>query len=167
MAHFIPCNKIVTGEETARLFMDNIYNYYGLLDDSISDRGSQFILEFWQSLFKILKVKIKLSSTYHPQTNGQIESDNQILEQYLHCTINKHQDNWTKLLLLAKFVYNNTIQGSTHQTPFFANYGYHPKIDQFDFNIKENSATRDLATRVVTRMMDVGRTVERWPLGRP
>jgi hypothetical protein len=70
MAHFMPCNKTIIGEETARLFMDNIYKYHGLPDEIISDRGSQFISKFWQSLFKILKIKIKLSYAYHPQTNG-------------------------------------------------------------------------------------------------
>jgi transposase InsO family protein len=122
MAHFIPCNKTNISKETVRFFMDIIYKYHGLHDDIISDRGSQLISKFWQSLFKILKVKIKLSSTYHPQTNGQTERINQVLEQYLCCTINYHQDNWTELLPLVEFVYNNTIQGSTQQTPFFANY---------------------------------------------
>jgi hypothetical protein len=67
------------------------------------------ILKFWKSLFKILKVKIKLSSAYHPQTDGQTKRVNQVLEQYLHCTINYHQDNWMELLPLAEFAYNNTI----------------------------------------------------------
>jgi IS30 family transposase len=146
MAHFMPNNKTITGEVTTRLFMDNIYKYHGLPNDIISDRGSQFISKFWQSLFKILNVKIKLSSTYHPQTYGQTERINQVLKQYLHCTINYHQDNWMELLSLAKFAYNNTIQGSTQQIPFFANYGYHPKFDQFDFNKVENPAAGDLAT---------------------
>jgi hypothetical protein len=109
MAHFMPCNKTITCEEIARLFMDNIYKYRSLLDDIISDRGSQFTSKFWQSLFKILKVKIKLSSAYHPQIDGQTERINQVLEQYLHCTINYHQDNWTELLPLAEFAYNTTI----------------------------------------------------------
>jgi hypothetical protein len=148
MAHFMPCNKTVTDEKTARLFMDNIYKYHGLLDDIISDRGSQFTSKFWQTLFKILKVKIKLSYAYHPQTDGQIERINQVLEQYLRCTINYHQDNWTELLPLAEFAYNNTIQGSTQQIPFFANYEYHPKFDQFDFNKVENLAAGDLATQL-------------------
>jgi transposase InsO family protein len=113
MAYFMPCNKTVTSEETVRLFMDNIYMYHGLPDGIISDHGSQFISNFWQSLFKILKVKIKLSSAHHPQTDGQTERVNQVMEQYLYCTINYHQDNWTELLPLAKFAYNNTIQGST------------------------------------------------------
>jgi transposase InsO family protein len=92
--------------------MDNIYKYHGLPNNIISDRGSQFTSKFWQSLFKILKVNIKLSSTYHLQINGQTEKVNQVLEQYLHCTITFYQDNWTELLPLVRFVYNNTIQES-------------------------------------------------------
>ena len=80
MAHFIPCHKTVTGEETTRLFVDNIYRLHGLPNDIISDRGTQFTSKFWQSLFKILGVEIKLSSAYHPQTDGQTERVNQVLE---------------------------------------------------------------------------------------
>jgi glycosylphosphatidylinositol phospholipase D len=71
-----------------------------------------------------------------------------VLEQYLHCTINYHQDNWVDLLLLVEFAYNNTLQGSTQQTPFFANYGHHPRFDQFNLNIFKNPAATDLATRL-------------------
>jgi transposase InsO family protein len=92
MAHFMPCNTI-RGEEIARLFMDNNYKYHGLPDDIISDRGSQFTSKFWQSLFKIFKIKIKLSSAYHLQTDGKTERVNQVLEQYLRNTINYHQNN--------------------------------------------------------------------------
>jgi hypothetical protein len=55
---------------------------------------------------------IKLSSAYYPQIDGQTERVNQVLKQYLQYTIN-YQDNWTELLSLAEFTYNNTIQGST------------------------------------------------------
>jgi transposase InsO family protein len=89
--------------------MDNIYKYHGLPNDIISNRGLMFTSKFRQSLFKILKVKIKLSFAYHPQTDGQTKRVNQVLEKYLHCTINYHQDNWIELLLLAEFAYNNTI----------------------------------------------------------
>jgi hypothetical protein len=61
--------------------------------------------------------------SYHSQIDGQTERVNQVLEKYLRCTINYHQDNWTKLLPLAKFAYNNTIQRSIQQIPFFANIG--------------------------------------------
>jgi transposase InsO family protein len=80
MAHFMPCNKNITGKATARLFLENVYKYHGLPDDIIFDRGTQFTSKFWQSLFKILQVKINLSLAYHPQTNGQTERVNQVLE---------------------------------------------------------------------------------------
>ena len=91
MAHFVPCTKSISGKETAKLFMDNIYRYHGLPKDIISDRGTQFVSRFWRNLFKILKVDIKLSSAFHPQTDGQTERVNQVLEQYLRCTINYQQ----------------------------------------------------------------------------
>jgi transposase InsO family protein len=91
MAHFVPCKKTLSSEDTARLFLDNVYRYDGLPDDIVSDRGTQFISKFWRSMFQILKVDIKLSSAFHPQTNGQTERVNQVLEQYLRATstINK------------------------------------------------------------------------------
>lgn len=88
MAHFTPCKKTITSEETTRLFLNAIYRYHGLPDDIISDQGPQFVSRFWKSLFQTLKVDIMLFSTFHPQTDGQTERVNQILEQYLHCTIN-------------------------------------------------------------------------------
>ena len=93
MAYFVPYKMTITSEDTAKLFIDNIYRYHGLPDDIISDRGFQFVSKFWQSLFKILQVEIKLSSAFHPQIDGQTEWINQVLKQYLHCIINYQQDN--------------------------------------------------------------------------
>ena len=155
MAHFVPCNKTVTDEETARLFIDNVYKYHGFPDDIISDRGTQFTSKFWQSLFKILQVEIKFFSAYYPQTDGQTKRVNQVLEQYLRCSINYHQDNWVDLLPLAEFAYNKTIHDSTKQTPFFANYGHHPRFDQFQLSTSKNPAAEDLATRLLEIQKDM------------
>jgi hypothetical protein len=149
MAHFVPCKKTITGEETARLFVENVYKYHELPDDIIYDRGTQFTSKFWQSLFKILHVKIKLSSAYHPQTDGKTERVNQVLEQYLRCSINYHQDNWVDLLPIVEFAYNNTFQESIHQTPFYANYAYHPRLDALDLSLSKNPAMQDLATKLL------------------
>ncbi len=148
MAHFIPCKKTITGEETARLFLDNVYRYHGLPNDIISDRGPQFVSKFWKSLFAILKVDIKLSSAFHPQTDGQTERVNQVLEQYLRCTINYQQDDWTSYLTLAEFAYNNTVHASTQVTPFFSNYGYHPRLDTLDCAKSESPAAESFATHL-------------------
>ena len=148
MAHFIPCNKTITGEETAKLFLENIYRIHGLPNDIVSDRGSQFISNFWRGLFQILGVKINLSTAYHPQSDGQTERVNQILEQYLRCSVNYQQDNWAELLPLAEFAYNNTVHSSTKQTPFFANYGQHPRGDPFQGRHVGSPAAEELATRL-------------------
>jgi hypothetical protein len=71
-------------------------------------------------------VKVKLSLTFHPQTNVQTK---RVLEQYLQCTTNYHQNNWSELLTMAKFAYNNIVHSLTQQTTFFANHGLHPRFD--------------------------------------
>jgi hypothetical protein len=105
----IPCTKIKTGEETIKLFFDNIYRIHGLPTDIILDRGTQFTSNFWRGLFQLLGVKINLSTAYHPQSDGQTKRVNQILELYLCCTINYQQDDWADLLPLTEFIYNNTL----------------------------------------------------------
>jgi hypothetical protein len=65
----------------------------------------------------------------HPQTDGQTERVNQILEQYLWVYINYQRDDWANLLPLAEFTYNNTAHSATQVTPFFANKGFHPKLE--------------------------------------
>jgi hypothetical protein len=77
----------------------------------------------------MLDIKSALSTAYHPEMDGQTERVNQILEQYLRCYVNYLQDNWSELLLLAEFAYNNTPQDSIGMTPFFANKGYHPILN--------------------------------------
>jgi transposase InsO family protein len=70
MTHFIPYTKTITREETAKLLLDNIYRIHGLLNDIVSDRGIQFISNFWRGFFQLLDIKINISTTYHPQTDG-------------------------------------------------------------------------------------------------
>ena len=67
------------------------------------------------------------STAYHPQSDGQTEQVNQMLEQYLRIHCNHQQDDWHQLLPLVEFIYNNMQNASTQVLPFFANYGYHPR----------------------------------------
>ncbi len=128
MAHFTPCSKLITAEETAQLILDEIVQLHGLPEEIVSDRGPQFASKFWHRLFKLLGVDIRLSSAFHPETDGQTERTNQTLEQYLRCTVNYQQDDWLDLLSQAEFAYNNTTHASTGISPFFANYGFHPRF---------------------------------------
>jgi transposase InsO family protein len=129
MAHFIACNKAILAKETADHILQQVIKLHGLPKDIISDRGPQFASKFWARLFELLGTKINLSTAFHPQTDGQTERTNQTLEQYLRCTVDYQQDNWSKLLYTAEFAYNNSLHASTGQTPFFSNYGYHPRMN--------------------------------------
>jgi RNase H-like domain found in reverse transcriptase/Reverse transcriptase (RNA-dependent DNA polymerase)/Integrase zinc binding domain/Ty3 transposon capsid-like protein/Chromo (CHRromatin Organisation MOdifier) domain len=126
MAHFVPCNETIASSGLALLFLENIFKLHGLPDDIVSDRGSVFISKFWQRFLELLKIESNLSTAFHPQTDGQTERLNGILEQYIRIYCNYQQNDWCKLLPLAEFAYNNSIQASTKQTPFYANYGLHP-----------------------------------------
>jgi hypothetical protein len=94
-------------------------------------------------------VDIKFSSAFHPQIDDQKERINPILKQYLRCTINYQQDDWTSYLPLVEFAYNNTIHASMQQTPFDANYGHHPKLDLLDPSKADNPAAVGFATRLL------------------
>ena len=71
---------------------------------------------------------LHFTSGYHPKDDEQTECMNQTLEQYLHVYCNYQQDNWSELLLLAEFAYNNALSATTGIFPFFANKKYHPNI---------------------------------------
>jgi hypothetical protein len=138
MAHFIPCRTEIDAAKTAQLFIDHVFRLHGTPDEIISDRGPQFASKFWKTFFDQLSTNIKLSTAFHPQTDGQSERTNQTLEQYLRCFIDYQQTNWHKLLTFAEFSYNNTEHSSLKCSPFFANYGYNPSLD---VKVKENGTS--------------------------
>ena len=129
MSHLIPCNKTTSAPEFARMFLDHIIRLHGIPDSIVSDRGSIFTSQFWKALSKSLDLKQRLSTSFHPQTDGQTERMNQTVEQYLRIYCNYHQDNWSELLSLAKFSYNNTQHTSIGCSPFYANYSYNPQFN--------------------------------------
>ena len=91
----------------------------------ISDRGLQFAAQFMRDLNKLVRITSNLSTTYHPQTDGQTERMNQEIKQYLRVFVNHWQSNWAEWLACAEFSYNDKIQSSTGFSPFYVNYGRH------------------------------------------
>src|SRR6266436_751726 len=81
-----------------------------------------------KELNDILEIKTKLSMAYHTKTDGQIEQVNQEIEQYLRMFVSHRQNDWPEWITCAEFAYNNKIHTSTQISPFFANYGYHPRM---------------------------------------
>lgn len=133
-AHFLPCNETITAEDTAELYMRNIFKIHGLPTDIISDRGPHFRAHFWKSLWTLLGVTVKRSTAYHPESDGQTERVNQTLEQYLRNYVCGRQDNWAGLLPFAEFAYNNSEHAATRCSPFFAIYQTHPRADFLDYS---------------------------------
>ena len=83
MAIFIKSHTTATAEDLANLFIEFVFSKHGVPQDIISDRGSLFISSFWTAFCDSLKIKRNLSTAYHPESDGQTERVNQILEQYL------------------------------------------------------------------------------------
>lgn len=129
MAHFIPARTTEKAADLAFQFLDNVVKHHGLPRTIVSDRGTTFTSMFWKEVLRQARIEPLYSTAYHPQTNGQTERTNQTLEQYLRANLNHLQDDWAALLPMAEFAYNNARHSSTGLTPFYANYGRHPRSD--------------------------------------
>jgi len=106
-----------------------MWKLYGLPESIISDRGPQFVAGLMRELNEMLGINSKLSTAFHPQTDGQTERVNQELEQYLRMFIDHRQEQWPEWLGTAEFAYNNKAHSSTQTSPFKANYGQDPRME--------------------------------------
>jgi transposase InsO family protein len=109
--HFIPTHTTINAEGTALLFHKEVWKHHGTPRVVVSDRGPQFIAAFTRELYKLLGIKLATSTAYHPQTDGQMEHVNQVIEGYLRIFTSRRQDNWDDYLPTGKFQYNNTVRG--------------------------------------------------------
>jgi len=127
MAHFIalPTNG-KTASDLARIFAREVWKYHGLPADIVSDRDSRFTSEVWKEFLRMSGIRSRMSTAFHPQTDGQTERLNQTIEAYLRSFVNYEQDDWVNLLPMAEFAYNNSVTTATGLSPFYANYGFHP-----------------------------------------
>jgi len=123
MMHFVATTKGMLAEGLARLFRNNIWKLHRLLESIVLDRGPQFAAEMTKELNRILGIKMRLSISYHIQTDEQIERMNQELEQYLRFFIDHRQKDWPEWLASAEFAVNNKIHLTTKTSLFMANYG--------------------------------------------
>jgi hypothetical protein len=121
-AHFISVKTTYSGAKLVELYMYWIVCLHGVPKKIVSDIGSQFSCKFWEKLHESMDTKLNFSSAYHPQTDGQTERTNQILEDMLRgCTL-KYGKSWDKSLPYAKFLYNNSYQASIEMAPFESLY---------------------------------------------
>ena len=114
-------------ETAVQAFLDWVWREEGYPKTIVSDRGTQFVSHFWRRLCERIGTKPKLSTAFHPETDGQTEAANMALKQYLRAYVNYQQDDWMDLLPIAEFEANSSLNASTGVAPFLATKGYIPR----------------------------------------
>ena len=154
MVHYEPVKVTIDAPGLAEVIIDVVVRHHGLPDSIVTDRGSLFTSKFWSSLCYFLGIKRKLSTAFHPQTDGQTERQNSTMEAYLRAFVNFEQNDWARLLLMAKFAYNNAKNASTGFTTFEFNYGYHPWVSyEEDLNPRSKSKTTEELSSELRNLM--------------
>lgn len=149
-AHFIPAKETWKADEMAKSFVDSVFRLHGLPDTIVLDRGTVFMSKFWTSTCQQLHVSQKPLTAFHPQTDGQTEKTNGIMEEYLRHFVSFNQDDWTDWLSLAEFSYNNSPLASAGFSPFFSLQGYHPR-----FNSLSSASTIPSADEFVRHLQQI------------
>ena len=121
-----PLTDDTSAPAIARVYFDTVFRHKGLSRTIISDRDPRFTSHFWRALFKLLGTKLKYSTAFHPQTDGQTERANRSIEEMLRHYVGARQTDWDLLLTPVEFAYNNSAQASTGHSPFYLNSGQHP-----------------------------------------
>ena len=124
---FIPCDVGTTSARLGELLLQWVIPNHGMPGSIVSDRGTVFTSKLWKTVCERLGIERRLSTAYHPQTDGQTERLNQVMEQYLRTFVNYKQNDWSSMLGQASLAYNNLEHSAIGMSPFYANYGYHPR----------------------------------------
>ena len=127
MVHFAPVSAHVTAETIAKIFIVLIFRHHGLPESIVSDRDPRFTSAFWAELFQLLGTRLLMSTAAHPETDGQTERVNRVLEDVLRSYATSFSS-WSSFLPLAEFAINNAVHASSGLTPFFVNNARHPRV---------------------------------------
>ena len=127
--HLIPCKTAIDAAGTANLFYHHVWKHHGFPESIVSDRGPQFVAKFWNAVCERTNTRILLSTAWHPESDGQTERFNAVLECYLRAYCNYQQDDWVDWLPSAEYNANDAESETTKVTPFFANTAQHPRSE--------------------------------------
>lgn len=163
MVVYVATTKRITSVELAKILLDRIIRHYGVPRGIVSDRGSIFTSDYWSSFAYEARVKLRLSTAFHPQTDGQTERSNQTLEQYLRCYCIDDQDAWPEKLAPAEFAVNNGVHHATRMSPFEVLYGWNPDIHAAPTRDESLEGKVPAATERARSMREAHETLqERW-----
>ena len=122
MTHFVATTEGMLAKGLARLFRNNMWKLHGFPESIVLDRGPQFAVELTKKLNRMLEIKTKLLTVFHPQMDEQTKWMNQELEQYLRFFMDHRQKDWPEWLASAEVAVNNKVHIATKVLPFIANY---------------------------------------------
>ena len=123
-----PINMTFTALDIAQTILDHVISNWGIPERIISDRDTRFTSTLWEEIFKAFGTKLKRSTAYHPQSDGQTERTNRRLKEIISSLPDKHKQNWELQLGIIQLVINNTKNASTGFTPNQMIYGINTKI---------------------------------------
>ncbi|XP_041025417.1 uncharacterized protein LOC121265821 [Juglans microcarpa x Juglans regia] len=124
--HFIPLSHPYTAKSVVKAFVDHVVKLHGFPKSIVTGQDRVFMSSFWKELFELQGSKLKASSSYHPQIDGQTEVVNRTLEQYLRCFCHEEQKKWGEYLSWAEYWYNISFHASIQRSPFEVVYGRAP-----------------------------------------
>lgn len=133
--------KEATAEDVSRALLQSVVRHHGLPKAIVSDRGTQFTGQLWRRLCSLLRIQQRLSTAWHPETDGSTERANQEVERYLRIFTTYTQDDWDELLPAASLALNNRTATSTGISPFFLTHGYHLDALEIDEPLRSDGQT--------------------------
>lgn len=128
LCRVVPCRMDQEASDFADIFHDEWYCHFGLPGELVSDRDHLFISKAWKSFTKRVGIDLKMSTSFHPETDGISERSNKTVIQALRYHVDRRQSNWVRGLRTLEFKINNTINASTGKTPFQVSYGRSPRV---------------------------------------
>ena len=155
MVHLIPTHQTSTAADTARLVLDNVVKYHGVPDSIVSDRDTRFTSNFWRELTKVMGIKLRMSSAFHPETDGLCERANRTVLQLLRNDSNLKASNWSENLTAVEMAINNYQQSSTKQSPYYLNFGMHIKLPN---QVNSTESSMPSVERFTERMSEIMKT---------
>ena len=137
----IACEKIDT-DKVAKRLLHYFYPRHGLPAAITTDRGPQFTGQLWRRLCKLLGINRRISTAYHPETDGATERANAEIECLLRRLVNYQQDDWVGWLPMVEFALRTRDSSTTGVSPFFLSHGYHPEPLQLLEELRKSSNPR-------------------------
>jgi len=153
----IPVRDTITAKQLVPLFLLHVVRHVGIPDTIVSDRGPQFVSDFWHEFCTRVGTKLKLSTANHPQTDGQTEIVNQYFDQRLRPYVNYYQDDWDEWVAIVDYQQSSLWHETTGQSPFMTEKGYEARTS-FDWETPVSASTpkeqlnRDEAKALVSRI---------------